>query len=280
MRSKARRRGYTTGPGVLVRVATVAVSAFLLAPIVIIVATSFGESEIVTFPPSAYSLRWYVKALAHVADAPGIKPGLGAAVLLSSRIALVVALGATAAGVLAAYALYRRRIRGLALIRQYFLLPLMLPQIVSGIALLVWFSHLRVVPAGARLMIGHMILALPYVILTVGASLETSREDLEEAAVGLGASRKRAFVLITLPLIRHAVFASAAFAFIVSFNSFTVSFFLYSGESMPLPIWIYEYMVYFMDPTLAVISTFLITITLATILALDRLVGLRTLTGR
>ena len=214
------------------------------------------------------------------ADAPGVKPGLLTAFLLSLRVGLAVALGVTVAGVLAAYALYRFRVRGMALLRQYFLIPLMLPQIVTGIALLVWFSELRVIGPLGRLILGHMILTLPYVILTAGASLEASRPDLEEAAVGLGATRPRAFLLITLPLIREGVVAGAIFALIISFNAFTVSYFLYSGDALPLPVWVFEYMAYFLDPTLAVISTFLIVITLLAIVALDRLVGIRQLAGR
>jgi putative spermidine/putrescine transport system permease protein len=256
------------------------VFTFLLAPIVIIVITSFTAGETVAFPPTQYSLRWYAKVLDHLADAPGVKPGLLAAFLLSLRVGAVVALGATVAGVLAAYALYRYRFRGMAVVRQYFLLPLMLPQIVTGIALLVWFSELRALGPLTRLILGHLIVTLPYVILTVGASLEASRPDLEEAAIGLGASRPRAFWSITIPLIREGIVAGAIFALIISFNSFTVSYFLYSGDALPLPVWVFEYMAYFLDPTLAVISSFLIAMTLLAMLVLDRLVGIRRIAGR
>ncbi len=276
-----RRRGrYRDDGGRLLRLWCAIVFAFLLAPILIIVLTSFTGGETVAFPPSEFSLRWYAKVWAHLADAPGVKPGLLTAFLLSLRVGLAVALGVTVAGVLAAYALYRFRVRGMALLRQYFLIPLMLPQIVTGIALLVWFSELRVIGPLGRLILGHMILTLPYVILTAGASLEASRPDLEEAAVGLGATRPRAFLLVTLPLIREGVVAGAIFALIISFNAFTVSYFLYSGDALPLPVWVFEYMAYFLDPTLAVISTFLIVITLLAIVALDRLVGIRQLAGR
>jgi len=274
------RRSYRDDGGILLRLWCGLVFAFLLAPILIILLTSFTAGETVAFPPTEYSFRWYAKVLAHLSDAPGVKPGLLTAFLLSLRVGLAVALGATVAGVLAAYALYRYRFRGMAIVRQYFLIPLMLPQIVTGIALLVWFSQFRVIGPLARLVIGHMILTLPYVILTVGASLEASRPDLEEAAIGLGASRPRAFLLVTLPLIREGVVAGAIFACIISFNAFTVSYFLYSGDALPLPVWVFEYMAYFLDPTLAVISTFLIALTLLAILAVDRLVGIRRLAGR
>jgi putative spermidine/putrescine transport system permease protein len=274
------RRRYRDDGGALLRVWCGLVFAFLVAPITIIVLTSFTGGETVAFPPTEYSLRWYEKVLGHIVDASGLKPGLATAFLLSLRVGLAVALGASVAGVLAAYALYRYRFRGMAFVRQYFMIPLMFPQIVTGIALLVWFSQLRWLSPMVRLIIGHIILTLPYVILTVGASLEATGGDLEEAAVGLGANRPRAFLLVTLPLIRQGVGAGAIFAFITSFNAFTVSYFLYSGDALPLPIWVFEYMAYFLDPTLAVISTFLIALTLLAVVALDRLVGIRRLTAR
>lgn len=256
------------------------VFGFLLAPIAILVVTSFTAGETVAFPPTEYSLRWYAKVWQHVVDASGVKPGLGSAFLTSLRVGATVAAGSTVAGVLAAYALYRLRFRGVAVLRQYFLVPLMFPQIVTGVALLVWFSELPVFGLAGRMILGHLILTMPYVILTVGATLEATGIDLEEAAVGLGASRARAFWAVTLPLIRPGVVAGALFAFIISFNTFTLSYFLYSADAKPLPMWVFEYMAYFLDPTLAALSTLLIALTLATVLALDRLVGLQRLATR
>jgi putative spermidine/putrescine transport system permease protein len=266
--------------GLALRVVCGLVFAFLLAPILILVVTSFTGGETVAFPPTDYSLRWYRKVWQHVLDAPGVKPGLASVFWLSLEVGLLVTAGATVAGVLASYALYRSHVRGMAVLRQYFLVPLMLPQIVTGVALLIWFSELPVFGLLGRLAIGHLILTMPYVILTVGATLEATGTDLEEAAVGLGASRPRAFWAVTLPLIRPGVVAGALFAFIISFNTFTLSYFLYSADAKPLPMWVFEYMAYFLDPTLAALSTLLIALTLAVVLALDRLVGLQRLAAR
>jgi putative spermidine/putrescine transport system permease protein len=274
------RAGGRDGAGLLLRLWCGLVFAFLLAPIAILVVTSFTAGETVAFPPTEYSLRWYGKVWQHLVDGPGVKPGLGSAFLTSLRVGLVVAFGATMAGVLAAYALYQSRFRGVAVLRQYFLVPLMFPQIVTGVALLVWFSEMPVFGLLGRLALGHLILTMPYVILTVGATLEATGTDLEEAAVGLGASRPRAFWAVTLPLIRPGVVAGALFAFIISFNTFTLSYFLYSADAKPLPMWVFEYMAYFLDPTLAALSTLLIALTLVTVFALDRLVGLQRLAAR
>jgi putative spermidine/putrescine transport system permease protein len=274
------RAGGRDGAGLLLCLWCGLVFAFLLAPIAILVVTSFTAGETVAFPPTEYSLRWYGKLWQHIVDGPGVKPGLGSVFLTSLRVGLVVAFGATVAGVLAAYALYQSRFRGVAVLRQYFLVPLMFPQIVTGVALLVWFSEMPVFGLLGRLALGHLILTMPYVILTVGATLEATGTDLEEAAVGLGASRPRAFWAVTLPLIRPGVVAGALFALIISFNTFTLSYFLYSADAKPLPMWVFEYMAYFLDPTLAALSTLLIALTLLTVLALDRLVGLQRLAAR
>src|SRR6185436_7359712 len=140
------------------------------------------------------------------------------------------------------YALYRMRFRGVSVLRQYFLVPLMFPEVVTGVALLVWFIELPVFGLAGRMILGHLILTMPSVILTVGATLEATATDLEDAAVGLGASRARAFWSVTLPLIRPGVVAGALFAFIISFNTFTLSYFLYSADAKPLPMWVFEYM--------------------------------------
>jgi putative spermidine/putrescine transport system permease protein len=266
--------------GALLRLFCALVFAFLLAPIVIIVLTSFTATTTVTFPPTEFSLQWYGRFFEHLVDAPGVKPELFRSLLMSIQIGLIVALLATVAGVLAAYAFRKYNFFGRAAFRQLLLMPLMFPQIVTGIALLVWFSSFRFVGPIERLVIGHVILTLPYVIVTVGASLELHEESLEEAAIGLGASHLQSFWRITLPLVRPGIVAGAIFAFIISFNAFTVTFFLYSGDARPLPMWIYEYLNYFLDPTLAVISTFLIALTLLAVVTLERLIGIRRLASR
>jgi len=274
------KRRFQFEGGIGLRIWCALVFAFLLAPIVILILTSFTAGETVAFPPVKYSLRWYLKVLDHLRNFPGVKPGLAAVFLVSLRVGVIVAVGSTVAGVLAAYALHRYRFRGISLVRQYFLLPLMFPQIVIGVALLVWFSQVPAIGLLTRLILGHMVLTLPYVILTVSATLEATGTDLEEAAIGLGASRARAFMLVTLPQIRQGVMAGCIFAFIISFNTFTLSYFLYSVDAKPLPMWVFEYMAYFLDPTLAAISSVLIILTLLVVLSLNRLVGIRRLATR
>ena len=151
---------------------------------------------------------------------------------------------------------------------------------VTGVGLLLTFSELHGVAPFLRLLIGHVIVALPYVLVTVTASLKLYEEDVEEAAESLGANAFQTFWYhYTLPLIRPGILAGAIFAFIASFTNFTVSFFLSIGSAKPIPIWIYERIVYGYDPLVAALSVLLVSITLVLLLVLERLIGIRRIVG-
>lgn len=274
-------RGRRDVAGLFLRLYVLLVTAFLLAPVVIILFTSFTPTESVEFPPPGLSLIWYSRFLDHLEGVPGVKPGLTASIRVSVEIGLVVAALAVVAGVLAAYALHKYVFPGKEIFRNLFLLPLMFPQLVIGVGLLLAFSELQLFGFFARLVIGHVVLTIPFVILTVGASLEMHQTDLEEAAMGLGAGPLQTFFHITLPLIRPGIVAGAIFAFVTSFTQFTVTFFLYSGAAKPLPMWVYEFIVMRLDPLLAVISILLIGMALVVVVVLSRLIDLgRMLGGR
>ncbi|MFN8590586.1 MAG: ABC transporter permease [Thermomicrobiales bacterium] len=273
-----RRRKHDVG-GLLLRLYVVLVAIFLLSPIIIILLTSFTSTESVEFPPQGFSLMWYQRLIEHLQGAPGSKPGLSSSILMSARLGLVVAALAVIVGVLVAYAMHKYVFPGREVFRNLFLLPLMFPQLVIGVGLLLVFSEYRLFGFFTRLVIGHVILTIPFVVLTVGASLELYERQLEEAAQGLGASPVQTFFRITLPLIRSGIIAGAIFAFVTSFTQFTVTFFLYSGSTKPLPMWIYEVVVMSLDPLLAVISIFLIVLAVVVVFALSKLVDVRRLFG-
>lgn len=252
---------------------------YLEAPLIIIVLASFNDQLTVRFPPTGFSLQWYETLWDMARDAPGTKPGLVDAVWTSVWLGLVAMVGAVIAGVLAAFGLHRFRFPGRALVRQVFLLPLLFPQVVVGIGLLVWFSQIGGVPTWLRLVAGHFILTLPYVMITVTASLEMLDPRLEEAAMNLGANPAKTFQYITLPIIKPGIVSGAIFAWLVSFSNFTVTFFLYSGELTPLPPWLFEVMQHFVDPSIAALSTFLLAITLAVLVIINRMFSVGRLVG-
>jgi len=251
-----------------------AVFVFLLGPFAIILVTSFSSGRTLRFPPPGLSLQWYHRFLDHLAGAAGTRPGLVAALVTGTMVAASASALAVVVGVLAAYALARGRLLGRDVVRQVFVLPIIFPQIVTGIGLLVFFSYLGLFGPIERLVIGHAILCLPFVLLIIAANFELFDPAVEEAALGLGARPLQTFFLITLPLILPGLLAATAFSFIISFTNFTVTFFLVSGGVKTLPIWVFEVIEHFLDPFVAVISVTLLAMTVVIVLIINRLLGI------
>jgi putative spermidine/putrescine transport system permease protein len=271
----ARRRRRVDVARLLLATVTVLVLIFLIAPIAIIFLTSFTATSTVEFPPQGLSLGWYERLGATWQGLPGTRPGLARSVWFSTYLGLLVAALATATGVLAALALHKFVFRGREAVQTLFLLPLTFPSLILGVGLLLTFSELRLFGPFVRLLIGHVIASLPFVVLSVGAILKVYEEEVEEAARSLGANSLRTFWHITLPLIRPGIFAGAVFAFITSFTNFTVSFFLSIGATTPLPIWFYDVIVNGHDPLLAALSVCLVAMTVVLVFLLERVIGIR-----
>ena len=242
--------------------------AFLLAPIAIVVVFAVNPTPFIQFPPVGVSPRWFQKFFA--------SRDFMSAIRLSLIVAALVAVIATVMGATAALALARGRLPGVRLLTATFLSPLMLPAILTGLALFQLYVLLDVGRPVWGLVAGHVLIAIPYVVRTTLAVLHNFDRGLEEAARNLGASPVRTFFEVTLPLIRPGVLAGAIFAFIVSFDQFPVSLFLVSPGQETLPITLFNYLKYDLDGTIAAASMVSILLSVAVVLVLDRTVGLRT----
>jgi putative spermidine/putrescine transport system permease protein len=238
---------------------------YLLAPILIVVPVSFSAAAFVVFPPRGLSLRWYVNFLT--------SRELTEALWLSVRLGVAVTLAATVAGTLAALALTRYRLPGGEAIRTFLMAPIVLPGIVLGIALLIFLNRTPLAQSFGGLFAAHLVVALPYVVRTVAATLEGFDRIVEEAAASLGAPPLAAFWTVTLPLIKPGVIAGATFAFITSFDELVVSLFLTGPRLSTLPVQIYNYIEFASDPTIAAISVLLIVFTTAVVLLVEQVVG-------
>ncbi|VWB41142.1 ABC transporter permease [Burkholderia lata] len=264
-------------PGRLGRVTgALATLVLLLAalPILTMITMSFGASGTLEFPPSEFSLHWYRAAWqTFVSSDAGSAQSMGAALTTSLVVAVATMLIATAVSVPAAYALSRYRFRGKTLVEQLVALPIVYPLVMLGLALLIVFNALPVELGIARLVVAHVILTLPFTVKNCAASVASIGPDFEEAACLMGASPRRALVDVVLPLMRPGILAGMLFAFIVSFNEFTVTFFLYSIDTMTLPVWLYSRTVSSLDPTVFCFAVFTVAIDFALIWMLEKLVG-------
>ena len=252
-------------------VAVGAVYAFLLLPLVIVVVAAFNAGNYFTFPPQGFSLKWFANFFQ--------RREFVQALWLSTELGAWTAALSTVVGTMAAIVLVRGRFRGRDLLNAYVTSPLLVPQILTGVALLQYFTLIGLAQSYWGLLIAHVVVTTPYVIRTVSATLYNFDMALEEAAQSLGASPVRAFFEVTLGIIKPGVVAGAVLAFAISFDNFTISLFLTSPTLTPLPIELFAYLKYSFDPTAAAASALAIGITLWLMLVIARFMGLEEFTG-
>lgn len=247
--------------------------AFILAPLIVVVLVSFTDKGYISFPSNGPSLRWF-KA---IADNPEIVDSF----MLSIWLGLASATVAVALAIPAALALSRHRFPGRGALMGFFLSPLMIPQVVLGVAFLRFFTQLGITGSFVWLMLTHVILVVPYALrLILAASLGLDR-DAERAAQSLGASRLTTFRRIVLPLILPGVTGGWLLSFIQSFDELTMTVFIATPGTTTLPVAMYNQMAQSIDPIVAAESTLIILGTTILMVLLDRTVGLdRVLIGK
>lgn len=247
-------------------VTVTAIYIFLLTPILIIVFSSFNPTRANTFPPEGFSLRWYQEFLAS-------QPFLSA-FRFSAWLGAISAVLATVIGFLTAYAIVRflHNWRGVG--QTLAMLPIMVPHILISISLLILLTLLPI-PELAGLIVGHVIICLPFTVAGILASLDSVDRQLELAAWTLGASRVRILLEIVIPLVAPGLISALIFAFIISFGDVYIALFLSGPGMTTLPIEIFSYMQWESTPVIAAITTIQIVMILVLGLIIERLVGLR-----
>lgn len=261
-----------TGAGRVLSSFAALVYVLILAPIVVVVMLSFSADNFILFPPSGYSLRWF-KQLA------GNGPLL-AALWLSVQIAAVVTVLSLAVGVPAALALAKGRFPGKDALTGFFLAPLLLPTLITGLALLLFFSPLRLTATLPGLVLGHMTVTVPFVIRMMATALANLPDDIEAAAATLGATPWRVVRRVTLPLATPGLIACACLSFLLSFDETVISLFIAGPRASTLPVEMVRYVEGRTDPLIAALSVVLIVATLAVVLVVERLVGVARAVGK
>jgi spermidine/putrescine transport system permease protein len=215
----------------VMRVFFALVLLFLYAPIAILVVFSFNKASVPTFPLSGFTLHWYHEFLTN--------SDMQAALETSAIVAAISSAVAVALGILASIGLSRSRFRGRGLVTTLVLVPLVVPLIVLGISLLLLFHELGIQLSILTIVIGHVVISLPYTVLVLMPRLERIDTSLAEAAYDLGAGPLTTFGRVTLPLILPAVVSAFLIAFTTSFDEYAVASFL-AGSRQTFPIFLYS----------------------------------------
>jgi putative spermidine/putrescine transport system permease protein len=251
------------------RVVTWIVLAFMLAPIVTVVWMSFTPTSQFVLPFTDLSLRWYREAFSY--------SGFLNAFLLSARLAATASALAVGLSFLAAYALVRTdRLPGRGVIEGIFLSPMIVPAVALGIAFLQYVNSIGLYNNFWGLAFAHVVIISPFGIRLFLSALKAVPIEVEWAAMNLGASRIRTLVSIVIPVARRGAISAFLLCFLMSFSEVTVTIFVAGPSQQTLPVRIYNYLTDQVDPTVAAISSMIIFLTLALMLILDRLGGLRT----
>jgi putative spermidine/putrescine transport system permease protein len=250
----------------------IAALLFLVAPLGVIVWASFFADKTLSFPPSAYTLSWYARAW----ELPDFASGF----IMSTQVAICATLGSLLLGVPASLAIERFRFPGREALRQVLLAPMYVPAIVAGAAVYLYYIQVEIA-TGVQLaatfpglLAAHTLVALPWTMRLVSASLATTGSVAEEAAQSLGANAFQTFFYVTLPIIRPGIIAAALFSFIASFTELEKSLFLVGPGKTTLPIAIVNYLEWNLDSTIAAVATVQILIIGTALLASDRFVNL------
>lgn len=245
---------------------------FLLLPMIVVVVMSFdARSFMGAFPPEEFSLHWYSGLLVDEYYKGAAKTSLQIAFLASGI--------STVAGVLAAVAVHSSTARWAVVMEAILLSPLIVPAVIIGFALLLFSSMLGIVDGFVRLLAGHIVITLPYIVRTSLASLGGLRRSTTEAALSLGANERKVFFQITLPLIRTGVIAGAIFAFAFSMDDVAVSLFLTSPQDVTLPVAMTSMMRSAFDLKIAAVAVILSLVTGAMLFILDWTVGIQRAVG-
>jgi putative spermidine/putrescine transport system permease protein len=239
---------------------------FLMVPLVIVVGAALSDTTYLTFPPQGLSLRWFENIFEISAFRRTIVTSLQIA-FLGTMIALLI-------GIPAAYALNRFRVELPKWLGTLFVLPILVPEIVFGFALLKSLTVGTGTPIFLALLIGHTLIVLPYVVRVISASLASFDFSIEEAAISLGSAPVKTFCTIVLPNVRAGVIAAFILAFITSLNDVSVSLFLTGPGISTLPIQILAHVEQFFDPTVASVSVLLMFLTVAVMAIVERTLGL------
>lgn len=256
---------------VLLTIAVVVIIIFMLAPLVIVMATSVNPTRIV-FPPEGITFKWFTAILYHREFVNAAK--------VSVFVAMSAAIGSTSMGCMVCIACRYFKVPGKHLIYSIFSAPILIPAVIIGLSLYQIVLMLIGAKSLMTLIIGHIVITMPFPIRIINSMMEVVEPEMEEAAMSVGADRWTTFLKVTLPIIRPGVVCGALYSAIISWNNFPVSMFLCSLGYITLPIRIYNYLEYQYEPLIAAMGAMIVVISGIIVWTIDKYMGLSLIYGK
>ncbi|WFU40017.1 ABC transporter permease [Bradyrhizobium sp. CB82] len=227
---------------------------YLLTPILVTIPTAFGPTNALTFPPGNYSLELFKLFFA--------SPGWLNPLFESFKVAVAATAVAMLVGVPAGYWTARHEFAGKGLITSVIMSPLIIPTIVSGLGRFLYFSYIHLSGTMLSIVLGHVMVTLPYVVVMIVAGVNKLDRNLEFGAELMGAGPIRMFVTVVIPQLIPSLVSAAFFAFLLSFDEVIISWFLAGPNTVTLPVKMYSALQWELSPGIAAASTFLTVISL------------------
>ncbi|MEU6719018.1 ABC transporter permease [Nonomuraea sp. NPDC046802] len=255
-------RGYDRGVRLVGAALSALVFLFLIAPLVVLVISSFNRAGSMAFPPSGLSLRWYAEVLG--------SPDWQVSFRLSGLLMALVVPTTVVLGTLAAYGLTQGSFPGRRLLQGLALSPLMVPEIIIALGLLYYFHGIGLINSLPGLWLAHSLVALPFVVRAVMVSAAQLDPALERAATSLGAGRIRVFLTVTLPLLRPGILAGGVLAAVTSLGEVAVTALVAGANTTTVPLRIFSAVQYQLDPSMAAVSTLLMAASVIVMVVADR----------
>ena len=235
-------------------VVTILVLTYLIAPLLVIIPLSFSSSAFLNYPIPSVSLRWYEDFFT--------SPEWRMAIWNSLIVGSVTALLATSLGTLAALGLNRADFPFKRVITGFFISPLVVPVIILAVGTYFFFAPLRLTGTYTGIILAHTTMAIPFVVITVGATLTGLDENLVRAAFSLGAHPVRVFFKVILPLVLPGVVSGAVIAFATSLDEVVMILFLAGPEQNTIPRQMFNGIKYYLSPTITAVATVLIVVSI------------------
>lgn len=242
------------------------VLTFITLPLLVVIAASVSPTAVVSLRPWEWTVQWY----GDLWTARWLDP-----FLLSAQLAVIVSIASGILGLMAAYVVAYEKCPGHAAIMSFLLSPLAVPQIVKGVAIVLFLSSAGLYNwlGTPGLIAAHIILTLPFAVRMIATALFNFDKNLDRAGQSLGASKIQRIRYLLLPIIKPGVFSGMTFAFIISFNNIPLSVFLVRPGETTLPITVINYIEYSLDPVLAAVNVASLIFVLGVIFIFEKIGG-------